>query len=203
MEIDCPISVSIGVALAPEQGNDFQTLYRKADKALYDIKNQGKNNYCVYGEFGGHTSPEPEGGKKVDMALVKRFISEPESPKGAYRVEYEGFKRIYQFLSRYTERSLHEIQMILFSLTGRDGRRPDTDGLSGVLFDLERVIKGSLRVGDVATNYSSTQYLVILMDATSENAEKVAERISERFTPIAEQYQVRLEYDVDKMRNDE
>lgn len=42
------LSCSIGIALAPAQGRCFDALYRKADKALYTAKNQGKNQSCIY-----------------------------------------------------------------------------------------------------------------------------------------------------------
>lgn len=42
------ITCSIGVALYPDDGTDFQTLYRHADQALYQAKSQGKDGYMVY-----------------------------------------------------------------------------------------------------------------------------------------------------------
>ena len=44
----CAISASVGVALSPEAGVDFETLYQNADLALYQAKRQGKNGYAVY-----------------------------------------------------------------------------------------------------------------------------------------------------------
>lgn len=41
-------SASVGIALAPEHGTEFQTLYEKADKALYTVKNRGKKGYAVF-----------------------------------------------------------------------------------------------------------------------------------------------------------
>lgn len=38
------ISASIGVVIAPRDGNQFQQLYEKADSLLYRVKRQGKNN---------------------------------------------------------------------------------------------------------------------------------------------------------------
>ncbi len=43
------ISVSIGVALAPDAGTDFDRLYKNADKALYATKKGGKQGHTVYG----------------------------------------------------------------------------------------------------------------------------------------------------------
>lgn len=44
----CSISASIGVAIAPEAGTEFETLYRNADIALYRTKARGKDGYTVF-----------------------------------------------------------------------------------------------------------------------------------------------------------
>lgn len=47
-EKNCLISASIGVAVSPEAGNNFETLYQNADTALYQAKAKGKNCYVIY-----------------------------------------------------------------------------------------------------------------------------------------------------------
>lgn len=42
------LSCSIGVAVYPEDGRDFKTLYKHADQALYQAKTNGKNKYVMY-----------------------------------------------------------------------------------------------------------------------------------------------------------
>lgn len=44
------VSISAGVALFPRDGKDFQTLYEKADRALYQAKVTGRNKYVIYDE---------------------------------------------------------------------------------------------------------------------------------------------------------
>lgn len=44
------ISASIGIVITPQDGTEFVTLYEKADKALYEVKRNGKNGYKIYGE---------------------------------------------------------------------------------------------------------------------------------------------------------
>lgn len=44
------VSISAGVALFPRDGKDFQTLYEKADRALYQAKVTGTNKYVIYDE---------------------------------------------------------------------------------------------------------------------------------------------------------
>ena len=45
---DYKISASIGIALFPECGQEFGTLYTCADKALYGSKAAGKDTYTFY-----------------------------------------------------------------------------------------------------------------------------------------------------------
>lgn len=48
--IHCLISSSIGISFAPEAGKDFDSLYKKADIALYQAKAEGKGKYVIYHE---------------------------------------------------------------------------------------------------------------------------------------------------------
>ncbi|MGE8033672.1 EAL domain-containing protein [Lysinibacillus sp. NPDC093692] len=44
------ISVSIGISLSPADGKDLETLIRKADKALFSVKEHGRSHYRYYRE---------------------------------------------------------------------------------------------------------------------------------------------------------
>jgi diguanylate cyclase (GGDEF)-like protein len=47
-EQELHITASIGIALAPYDGEDAETLLKNADTAMYYAKQQGKNNYQLY-----------------------------------------------------------------------------------------------------------------------------------------------------------
>ena len=43
------VTASIGIAIAPFEGRDYDTLFRAADESVYWVKNNGKNGYyCKY-----------------------------------------------------------------------------------------------------------------------------------------------------------
>ena len=66
--LEVQISGSVGIALAPEDGCDFETLYKRADAALYRVKNNGKNNYAFYSasrEAVGEKQPAEAAGRQL------------------------------------------------------------------------------------------------------------------------------------------
>lgn len=42
------ITISVGIAFAPEHGNCYMDLYKNADNAMYETKQGSKNGYHVY-----------------------------------------------------------------------------------------------------------------------------------------------------------
>jgi len=48
--IKLKVGASIGIALYPADGDDPECLLKKADDAMYAVKNSGKNGYCFAAE---------------------------------------------------------------------------------------------------------------------------------------------------------
>lgn len=178
------ISVSIGIALKPVDGKTFLTLYNNADKALYFVKKNGKRGYHFYGEANDSVQIMQEENSQIDLMHLKMLIRESDSERGTYQVEYGGFKRIYRFVARCVERTKQDVQIVLFSITPQDHNNDAKEAIGNMdycMHKLEDSVASSLRRGDVATKYSSSQYVVILMDATLENGKKVVSRIMNKY----------------------
>ncbi len=194
MKLERDFTISIGIAKSPANGSDFLSLYRKAVEALSRSKRNGKNRFTIADE---DYSKNKAVNTNADMKIVKRLISEKNKPNGAYKVEYEGFKHIFQFVSRYSARKETDIEIILFTISKKDGNMIDPITLSEAMFDLENIIKVSLRIGDVATKYSSCQYLVMLIGADNINPEDVVKRVVNNYSTFADKYNIMVKYDVD------
>ncbi len=50
VEHEISTSVSIGISIFPEDGTNFETLLKKADMAMYQAKNSGRNGYRFFDE---------------------------------------------------------------------------------------------------------------------------------------------------------
>lgn len=192
------ISVSTGIAVSPVDGRSFNQLYQNADKALYYVKQNSKGSYHFFSEEGSlEANRINKKNTQVDLEHLRCFIQEVGYNKGAYQVEYDGFKKIYRFIARCIGRTKQEVQTVLFTLSNTEGMFPEVQELVFAMDNLKHAVHESIRRGDVATNYSNSQFVVILMDSSYENASMVANRIDEKYREL-QHYSpaIRLRYDI-------
>ena len=191
-DIMADTSVSIGIAIAPEDENTYQGLYEAADKALYYSKRAGKNRYTFYKDA---MSQEPSDREAViDVKKLQEFL-EIDNTAGTYQVRYSDFPKVYKFIARTLERTNQTAQLLLLSLQCSDEELFAKDILQGEIKKLEAAVGKSLRRNDVSTRYSNSQVLVVLMDISDENMEIVIRRIINRYKDASsyEEYDVTYE----------
>lgn len=181
---------------ANQEKVDCTILYDNADKALYYVKNNGKDDYHMYADIPGEEKGTSGYFKQMDLKQLMRKIQERKYHHGAYAVEYDRFAYIYQFIARNIERSKQEVQIILFTL--QDKSNPDIleDELEDALMILETAIVRSLRRGDVTTRLSAMQQIVVLMDTNMENGKIVANRIMNKYKALSSDNRFIISYDI-------
>ncbi len=124
----------------------------------------------------------------VNLSLL---LNRDTQGQGAFRTDSEGFRQIYQFLKKYAKRNNTDVQLVLMTLHGRDSDY-DLTAPSSVLAD---VIRHSIRQSDIMAQLNEVQYMIILTDTTTVNAETAIVRILNRFDE-AEGSVYSLTYDV-------
>lgn len=174
-KFDTNTSVSVGIAQYPGDGTDFKSLYNAADKALYYVKQNGKNSYHFYSDQSA--TENARAGKKVDLSYLRDIMKRTDPGKGSYMLDFENFHHVYNFIRRIVERSNHDVQTLLFTLNSDVPESHDPNESEKAMELLECAIFKSLRRVDVSTRYSSRQLIVILFDASEGNGVPVAERI--------------------------
>ena len=156
-----------------EQGDSVRKLFDRAGAELEKCRAEL------------HMADEQTGNEKdyylMDVKKVRRDLLEQIRIPGAYCQDYETFKGIYRFLERGIIRSGQKACVILITVVGGQGE--------GLLpyekeMSMERLgedIQSTLRMGDVYTRYSSSQYLVLVIDTTESQADRIADRIKGKF----------------------
>jgi len=188
------VSVSIGIAIYPQDGKDFPTLYQNADKALYLVKINGKNSYRFF-------SDEEDGDEQLPSSLANIcFLMEgrQDYSSGAYNVAYDEFRYIFNFISRYAARNKKPVQLILFTLQCEPGE--SRERIVRSMDALETSATVSLRMVDVGNRFSDKQYIVILLDADKENANLVALRVLSRYEVVRPEDGLRIKYETSTLR---
>ena len=175
------VSVSIGAKIT-KGGEQFQDIYDRADKTLYSVKMNGKNAYQIYDENESNVC------SKMSMIdtnttlerIHSLMIQDIEDNKGAFHVEYNEFKKMYDFAMRCVARNKRKVQIILFTINMFENLQSEERLEEAMDMFADSVIL-SLRNVDTGTRYSNNQYLLILMDADIEDGEGVAERVIRKF----------------------
>lgn len=181
-KFDTNTSVSVGISIAPSDGTDFKTLYDAADKALYYVKQNGKNSYHFYSD--SKKIDRERSTNLVDLGYLREVMARSDAGKGAYFMDFDSFHHVYNFVRRFVERNKKDVHIVLFTANTPDDRTVENEEMELALNMLEQSIYSSLRKVDISTRYSTKQIIVILLDANRENTENVAKRIIENYEKI-------------------
>lgn len=192
---ECSISLGIMTKSSREKKMDYEVMYRNADKALYYVKNNGKDSYHFYSHVFEEPGTEDIMRNQLDVEQLIRQIAERKYRRGAYTVEYDRFSYIYQFIARNVERSSQQVQIILLSLHSGDELTVEEE-LEDQMMLLETAVIRSLRRGDVTTRMSNSQQIVILMDTNGENGNMVAKRILDKYDELAGERKYSISYEL-------
>lgn len=118
----------------------------------------------------------------VPVGAVRDQLRETSAAAGALYCEYDFFKMLYQMQARAIIRSGDTIHIALLSLHGEDGDDLARRSLDRAMDNLQEIIVGGLRQGDVVTRCSASQFIVMLPQANYENSCAVCERLVKSFT---------------------
>ena len=124
------------------------------DKIKYFVKENGKNSYHFWSEQGETIDVTLEMiDTDADLNDIHRMISEEQDKdKGAFHVDYEDFKKLYDFAMRSVARNGRNIQTLLFTL--RSGGMKSEVSMDDIMEILKQTVISSLRSADTGTKYS-------------------------------------------------
>lgn len=116
-------------------------------------------------------------GENTDLTSIQTSLQEEPSAGGAYYCDFSVFRDIYRLERRSIKRSGDSVFLCLLTII------PDKDEsfrpifLKRAMKHLGSAITDSLRRGDAFTQYSTSQYLILLPSASYEDSSAVMQRI--------------------------
>lgn len=121
------------------------------------------------------------GGNTVPAGTVRDMLKEPAGAKGAMLCDYDFFKLLYQVQARSIGRSGSVVHIALLSLHPLGRKELPRRSLDTAMGNLQDIIVHSLRQGDIVTQCSVSQFIIMLPQANYENSCAVCQRIIRAF----------------------
>lgn len=154
--MEIPLGVSVGAVFSPDEGKDFLTLYKKADNALYDVKQHGKHGLRIYGTHHAENNlAQVEG-----ISQIRMILGERNSEHGAYFVDFEQFKIVYRLLVRMS--NMYTKGLALMQITAEE--------------DFKEILLHSLRNSDCVTK-SGNKFLILLQEVNEVDIDSIKNRL--------------------------
>lgn len=166
-DMGIPLGASVGAVFVPGGPGDFSELCRKADQALYAVKNGGKHGVSFHG-----AAPRAWDGKAPSH--MRRILGERNREEGALLVDFDGFQNIYRFISRLGEDFQNRTQFLHFTLS-----QPRTAE------EFRDMLRHVLRRNDCVMQNGASQFFVLLTGAGKEEGRGIEERIRRTWAEIS------------------
>ena len=118
---------------------------------------------------------------------------------GAFMCEYAIFKEIYNLQVRNLERVDMRVYVMLVMLRSVDGKPIEPIKLNNMMTGLQEIMRTSLRKGDVVSQFSASQFALLLPMQAKENGALVIERIKKGFYKRYSRSNVILSYRISNL----
>ncbi len=173
-DMNIPLGASIGCVFVPAGGKDFDELYKKADKALYTVKQNGKHGYCIFKE---QEDADADTANNASISHIETILGERNQTEGALQLPFDCFRAVYRYLKR-TLKIYKKSACILLLNLNRYGN-PKVS-LAEAEEQFISVLCSTLRKGDMVTK-NGTKFIVLLSDIEKEHLTNVSDRIQENW----------------------
>ena len=171
-DMSIPLGASIGAILVPDQGTDFNELFRLCDRALYTIKNNGKHGYSMYREDDAEDSVPND----INLAMLTTILEERNIPQSAMWMGKEAFGNVYRYMIRYMDRYRGTAYKMLFTakFIPKDLSQSEKEK---IMLSLRELLQESLRNSDIMMQIGDNHFFLMLPEISDYNVNRVTDRV--------------------------
>lgn len=192
---DCniPLGVSAGTVFVPDEGGEYDELFKQADKALYYVKKNGKHGYAVYNSDPAKEQEEPE--QMTDsLDRLSQIMDERGEASNSLMLGQEAFMNVYRFMIRYiytyqriAHKALFTIKPINVEFSGSN--------LTEMYDHFEEILKKNLRKSDFMMRSKPNQFFVLLPELAEQHRDIVLDRIIHAWNELGYEQSAELIYE--------
>ena len=175
-DMNIPLGVSVGAVFIPDSGTNYEDIRKKADKALYYVKQHGKHGLHVHREKEAVSEESAELGSFTTDEILKS-LSERNILPGALSLSDEGLSYVYRSFKRYYDASSTPCSVIVMRPSSGHLTETETDKFLDLL-------QKSLRQKDLVSKRGSDIFLAILPDTDEVGASTAASGILAKWTAM-------------------
>lgn len=187
-------SLSIGLCMTTPD-NVLEDVIKKADRALYHVKQSGKHGYYFYNNDVDNAQQETS----VDLKKLIFNLNQQGAYDGTLSLEYREFAKISDYVRHLGERYDYTIQIVMITIESANRDALYIEKREQVMSCMEKMIQISLRSVDVSTRFSSEQFVVLLMNVENEYVDMITKRIEDNFHKVYDRKYVRVHFDVENL----
>lgn len=193
------LSVSVGITIYEQEKQDFQQLLVEADKAMYHVKQEGKNAYYFYSQ----ERDAKESVSKMDLSNLIQAIRRKDSFSDETILAHKEFFRVYDFILDVVRENDKNIQLLLFTAKPEESSDMSVEEREKVMQIIERAIMNTMKDEESITKYSSVQRIVMMVGDEKSDLSKVADSIIKDFYKMYDKTNVELCCDVARFGGEE
>ena len=194
---DAALSAGLCVTSTSET---FADCYSKADKALYDVKQNGKNHFSFYHQIDSFSSDSSSTAK--DLKQVAASLHKSGNYAGALSLNYRDFCRQFEYMHQLVIHSSNRCYLVMVTLENTASYPPQVEEIEQTLSYMEQAIRSTTRCVDVCTRYSSMQYLIMLFQLTEIQIPHVMERIFTQYYALSKREDFLATYEYQAITDD-
>ena len=188
-----PLGISIGAVSVngEDKHEEYDVLFKKADRALYMVKNAGKHDCMLYNEDSLTAGSKYDTDYIMGLDELRKVISERSGSDKAYRADGDRIFDVYRILLRMKKGNITDSALLRFNIRKGESNEIRND----ILEDFYDILKEVLEDTDVFSPDGHGNILVMLIGKDKQYLDNTCERIMEKWnaTPASGDYVVTFE----------
>ncbi len=153
-----PLGISVGAVMVPDYGTDYDELFKLADEAMYQTKQNGKHGFKIYTDT--EVSKAHDQNPEEELFRITKITEERNQGGEAQLLGADAFSTIFQFVERMNSRFQTRSLLLLFIISAKT---PQEDvALNEAVDSFGEVLKKSLEKNDIIMQSKANQYFVMI-----------------------------------------